>query len=339
MSLNEWSAADVAGKFSGSGRSKAKKTGRGWMICCPAHEDRTPSLSLADGRDGVLLYHCFAGCRPEDIRTALESHLGVHSSTPEDQPKKKKRVVEKTDDIEVISPVPKGREGVTPDDFYHFEHGMPSKVWTYRLPEGRVAGWVARYDLPEGDKEVIPWCWALDKKKNKEELRMRAMPSPRPLYNLDQILEREGDPIIWNEGEKAADAASKLFPGWVSTACQGGGNAIGLTDFKVLYDRKVIFLCDNDGPGYAAAAKIADQLMGYADLYFLRWPTIRENEEKYEVQPKDDAADHLERGWTVEELRTVVKGGHKLTTPIGEIAPAFDLIHYDRQSERKFQNS
>ena len=339
MSLNDWSAADVAGKLSGTGRSKAKKTGRGWMVCCPAHEDRSPSLSLADGREGMLLYHCFAGCRPEDVRTALESHLGVDPSAPSN-PTKKKRVVEKKEDeIEVISPAPEGQENPRPDDFYHFEHGMPSKVWTYRLPEGRVAGWVARYDLEEGDKEVIPWCWALDKKKGKEELRMRAMPSPRPLYNLDQIVEREEDPVVWNEGEKAADAAARLFPGWVPTACQGGGNAISLTDFSVLHGRKVILLCDHDGPGYAAASKIADRLMGRADLYFLHWPTRREDGTVYDLQHKDDAADHLDRGWTVEELRSLAKEGMKLTIPIGEIAQAFDPIHYDRQSERRFQNS
>lgn len=339
MSLNDWSAADIASRLSGSGKSKAKKTGRGWMVCCPAHEDRTPSLSLADGREGKLLYYCFAGCQASDVQAALENELGVHSSAPAPKPARKRVVEKKEDEVVVITPAPVGHDNPGIDDFYHFEHGMPSKVWTYRLPENRVGGWVARYDLADGSKEVIPWCWALDKKKNKEMLKMRAMPSPRPLYNLDQIVERSGDPVVWSEGEKAADAAQKLFPSWVATACLGGGKAIGLTDFSVLRDRTVILLCDHDGPGYAAACKITALLLGQCDLYFLRWPEKRGDGTPYEIQPKDDAADHLERGWSVEELRSVSKGGTRLTLPVGEIAPAFDPIHYDRQSERRFQSA
>ena len=29
-----------------------KKTRSGWQCCCPAHEDRTPSLSIRVGEDG-----------------------------------------------------------------------------------------------------------------------------------------------------------------------------------------------------------------------------------------------------------------------------------------------
>ncbi len=30
----------------------AKRNGRGWMARCPAHDDRRPSLSIAQGTDG-----------------------------------------------------------------------------------------------------------------------------------------------------------------------------------------------------------------------------------------------------------------------------------------------
>lgn len=43
--------------------------GRG-MCCCPAHDDRTPSLSVTIGQRAVL-FHCFAGCSTRDVMAAL----------------------------------------------------------------------------------------------------------------------------------------------------------------------------------------------------------------------------------------------------------------------------
>ena len=48
-----------------------KWSGNQGAACCPAHADRTPSLSLADGADGRLLLHCHAGCEFREILDAL----------------------------------------------------------------------------------------------------------------------------------------------------------------------------------------------------------------------------------------------------------------------------
>jgi len=48
-----------------------RRNGSGWQARCPAHEDRSPSLSIAEGRDGRTLLNCFAGCSPENIVRAL----------------------------------------------------------------------------------------------------------------------------------------------------------------------------------------------------------------------------------------------------------------------------
>ena len=45
--------------------------GRHGMACCPAHADRTPSLSITPGHTAVL-YHCFAGCCSSAILEALK---------------------------------------------------------------------------------------------------------------------------------------------------------------------------------------------------------------------------------------------------------------------------
>ena len=41
-----------------------------WLVCCPAHEDSTPSLSVKQGRDKILL-HCKAGCTWREILDAM----------------------------------------------------------------------------------------------------------------------------------------------------------------------------------------------------------------------------------------------------------------------------
>lgn len=51
---------------------RAKRVGDGrWVARCPAHEDRSPSLSVRALDDGRTLLHCFAGCSVEDIVGAL----------------------------------------------------------------------------------------------------------------------------------------------------------------------------------------------------------------------------------------------------------------------------
>jgi hypothetical protein len=46
----------------------------GWTACCPAHEDRTPSLSIRDD-DGRILLHCHAGCDVLSIVNAVQLDL------------------------------------------------------------------------------------------------------------------------------------------------------------------------------------------------------------------------------------------------------------------------
>lgn len=51
---------------------KCKRTGNGtWLACCPAHEDRSPSMSVREVEDGRVLVHCFAGCGVDAILGAV----------------------------------------------------------------------------------------------------------------------------------------------------------------------------------------------------------------------------------------------------------------------------
>lgn len=50
-----------------------RKAGGAWMARCPAHEDRAPSLSIADARDGKVLVRCHAGCDQHNVIAALRA--------------------------------------------------------------------------------------------------------------------------------------------------------------------------------------------------------------------------------------------------------------------------
>ena len=52
-----------------------KKTGDSkWLACCPAHDDKSPSLAIKLADDRILI-HCFAGCDVSAIVSALGLEL------------------------------------------------------------------------------------------------------------------------------------------------------------------------------------------------------------------------------------------------------------------------
>jgi hypothetical protein len=48
-----------------------RKCGGGYIARCPAHEDKTASLSIARGEDGRVLLNCFAGCPAIEVVSAV----------------------------------------------------------------------------------------------------------------------------------------------------------------------------------------------------------------------------------------------------------------------------
>lgn len=74
---------------------KVKRTGAGtWTACCPAHDDRGPSLAVREIEDGRILVHCFAGCGVDEVLAAVGLTFGdlfpsgpvTHHARPERRP-------------------------------------------------------------------------------------------------------------------------------------------------------------------------------------------------------------------------------------------------------------
>jgi hypothetical protein len=55
---------------------KVKQTNpQSWIARCPAHTDKSPSLSIRELQDGKVLIHCFSGCDIQAIVSAIELNL------------------------------------------------------------------------------------------------------------------------------------------------------------------------------------------------------------------------------------------------------------------------
>lgn len=59
--LRGWFMADTAEFISRLEGARPVGPGR-WLARCPAHDDKTPSLSVREAEDGRTLLTCFAGC-------------------------------------------------------------------------------------------------------------------------------------------------------------------------------------------------------------------------------------------------------------------------------------
>lgn len=51
--------------------ARVKGRNGSWTACCPAHDDKGPSLAVKEGEDGRILMHCFAGCNTADVLGAI----------------------------------------------------------------------------------------------------------------------------------------------------------------------------------------------------------------------------------------------------------------------------
>lgn len=140
-------------------------------------------------------------------------------------------------------------------------------------------------------KKIRPLSWS------GSSWEWKAPPSPRPLLNLDQIRTRHCTVLIV-EGEKAADAAAKLYSKAVVTTWPSGCKAIDKADWSPLTGRRIILWPDADTVGQQAMDKLAQLL--------LRLPADRVQM----VTPPSDVPegwDLADATWTPEEAAAYIK--------------------------------
>ncbi len=199
-----------------------------------------------------------------------------------------------------IVPVP---DNAPPMQYRHREHGEPTSTWAYHDAGGQVVGSVLRWDFTNSDgkpdKKIRPVCYC-DLGDGRRAWRSVGMPCPRPLLRLPDILARPDARVLIVEGEKAADAASKLFPELVTTTPPHGAQSPHKADWMPLKGRQVVVWPDNDKSGseYAEAVARLCTESGAVSVAIVPVPP--------DFKPEWDLAEPLPEGWTVERLRELL---------------------------------
>jgi hypothetical protein len=258
---------------------------------CVAHDDRRPSLSLRDGGGGRILVFCHGGCTQGDVIGALDK-LGLWPNRERaEQQVRAPRRTEKTPIIPVPADAP-------PMTFKHPRYGRPSHTWPYHLGDGGLAGYIARFDFTkdgEPDKDYLPITFC-DLGAGRRGWRSKGIPDPRPLYRLPQLMARPDARILVTEGEKAADAAQRLFPTHVVTTPMHGAKSPSKTDWTPVKSCAVTIWPDHDqrGANFALAVAELAREAGAISVAIVDVPT--------EFRDGWDLANPLPAGWTIERL-------------------------------------
>ena len=225
-------------------------TAGGFKCKCPAHEDKQASLqiNIVGPKDGKTTVYCHAGCKPGDIFKAIESQTGYYFET-----RQKKVKDERSTDLVYPSPI-----DWPPTLSYN---GIPHTVaYPYYDADHNLMFVVARWNLPGGGKRILPYSTTNAGGQHKWVSKLRL--SPRPIYNLGEVLAEPNKPILIVEGEKAVEAAKHdpQFDGFVVVTYQGGAGNWKHSDWQYIRGREVFLIPDNDSAGREAFVELAQHL-------------------------------------------------------------------------------
>lgn len=237
----------------------------------------------ARGGDLIALVAYLEGCSQSEAASKLAEHLGMTGASGNPAPA---RTNSKPEAVAVF-PVP---SDAPPPPAAHPKHGKPSSVWIYWDRDGRELVRVCRFDRADG-KEVLPLSFWRD--ASGLRWHWRALPEPRPIYGLDRLAERPAAPVLVTEGEKDADAAAALVPGFVVTTSPNGARSAAKADWEPLRGRRVVVWPDADAPGATYAADVARLALAAG----ARSVVVAKPEDLATLRPADRASEPMPDGW------------------------------------------
>jgi putative DNA primase/helicase len=205
----------------------------------------------------------------------------------------------------------------------HPTYGKPSKRWPYCSADGLLFE-VWRFD-PVGERKQFCPLTLWRARNGRVEWRFKSPPSRRPLYGLGRLAEYPDYPVIVVEGEKACDAAAKVFTRSVCITSLGGAQAASKADWEPLAGRNVLVLPDCDEAGTKYANEVAAILhkqsceVSIIDAYALA-SLSPDGGQREPAQGWDDA-DAIEE-W--KDVKALQKAAIELAEPYEPAEPDFD---------------
>lgn len=250
---------------------KLTKKGDEFVACCPFHDEDTPSFTVTPATG---YYYCFGCGEGGDAIDFVSKHEGigfaeavnhiVGNHAGETSPVKRQSIKQpKAMDVwEQIVPVP----AEAPSPNFTFNRMTATRTWMYRDAKGGRIGYVCRFDKPEGGKEVVPLTYWVNRETGEMKWRYASFSRPRPMYGLDKLAVKPDAQVLIVEGEKAADAAQKLFGDkLVVVSWPGGGKAVKFVDWSPLKGRRVGLWPDADQKVYPDRHERAGKLMPFIE--------------------------------------------------------------------------
>jgi hypothetical protein len=230
----------------------------------------------------------------------------------------------------------------------HPKLGAPVARWPYHDTEGRLLGYAVRVEFVgedgQRDKSVLPLTYC-QSSGERCAWRARALPAPRPLYRLPELIANPSAPVIVTEGEKKADLVPSLFPSRVGTTSMGGAGAGKHSDWAPLAGRNVIVWPDHDEPGrrYAQDVAALATAAGAASVAIVavpaEWP---EGWDIADPLPEGAAPDTLARllqsatPWTQAAAQNELSGQVDAAAEMARLA-GLPLIEYGRERKASAQ--
>ncbi|MFC1955020.1 hypothetical protein ACFLWZ_00520 [Chloroflexota bacterium] len=245
-----------------------RKAGNGWLVLCPAHNDKNPSLWVTPSKnpDFIADWTCQAGCSPEAVLLAkalTRDDVRCNSHKAEANSHKPSEVVRRQEYI-------------------------------IRNASGELIATHIRLEYDNGEKSFL---WERNGVSGLGGLKVADL----PLFNSEKISKHsENTPCVICEGEKPAAALENLGILSLGTVT-GASSAPGIEALRPVAERSgpVHLWADNDPSGKSHMEKIASRLQVLGkSCRIIHWT---------EAPAKGDAADFVTDGSTLLEVEQLVR--------------------------------